>query len=224
MTHRYKRVDDPQKSAFAVAAAGYPFILATAFATLVFALLELSVPAVVFLVATFAVAFFFRDPERFAPEGEALVVSPADGRVVKAEALPENPYFEGPCIKVGIFMTIFNVHVNRVPYTGRVIDTHYRPGRFVSADREAASLKNEHQAVVVETDDRKRICFVQVAGLVARRIICWLSPGEVVRRGERFGLICFGSRLDVYLPADTALKVKEGDRVKAGQSVLGELT
>lgn len=221
MEHEYKRVDTPQTSAFPIAGAGYPFIYAAAFTTLVLALLEIAVLAIVGLVATFCIAFFFRDPERFVPESDGAVVSPADGRVIKVQKVAENPFLETECLKISIFMSVFNVHVNRVPCSGTIADTIYRPGKFFSANREAASMDNEHQAIILESENRGKICFVQVAGLVARRIICRLKAGDRVRRGERFGMICFGSRLDVYLPSDIQPHVSVGDKVKAGQSVLG---
>ncbi|MFO7840043.1 MAG: phosphatidylserine decarboxylase family protein [Desulfosalsimonadaceae bacterium] len=223
MNEHFNRVDTPQTSALPVAEAGYPFIFAAAFATLVFALLDIVLLALAGLAAVFFITFFFRDPERFVPDTANAVVSPADGRIVKTEKLEENPYIEGPCIKIGIFMTIFDVHVNRVPCSGRVEKTRYQPGCFLSAGSEAASLKNEHQAIVLASDNRARLCFVQVAGLIARRIICRLKPGDSVNRGERFGMICFGSRLDVYLPQDAGIEVRKGQKVKAGQTVLGHL-
>ncbi len=221
MEHQYKRVDTPQTSAFPVAGASYPFLYAAAFATLVFALLELAVMAGVGLVVTFCIAFFFRDPERFVPESEGAVVSPADGRVIRIQKMDENPFLENECLKISIFMSVFNVHVNRVPCSGSIADTTYRPGKFFSANRQAASMENEHQAIILESENQGKICFVQVAGLVARRIICRVQAGDRVTRGERFGMICFGSRLDVYLPSDMQPAVSVGDKVKAGQSVLG---
>jgi len=121
-------------------------------------------------------------------------------------------------------MSIFNVHVNRVPHEGRVQRISYYPGKFFSANLDKASKQNEHNAVFIKTEDGKNICMVQIAGLIARRIICKIQEGDTVVRGQRFGLICFGSRLDVYLPSDAALKVTVGDKVKAGTSVLGDLT
>ena len=120
-------------------------------------------------------------------------------------------------------MSVFNVHVNRIPYNGQVKETRYRPGEFFSANLQKASLQNEHNAVFIETEKGKKICMVQIAGLIARRIICYIKPGNQVIRGQRFGLICFGSRLDVYLPTDVKLKLAVGDKVKAGTSILGEL-
>ncbi|MDZ7830705.1 MAG: phosphatidylserine decarboxylase family protein [Desulfobacterales bacterium] len=223
MDYRFNRVDPPQTSALPVANAGYPFIGAAAFCTFVFALLEIAWLAILGLIATFFITYFFRDPERFVPSPENAVVSPADGRVVQAEVVDQNPFIEGRCLKIGIFMSIFNVHVNRIPYTGTIENTIYKPGKFVSADKAAASLQNEQQALVLETEKGQKIGFVQIAGLVARRIICRVQPGDAVSRGERFGMICFGSRLDVYLPAEASAEVAKGDKVKAGQSIIGYL-
>ncbi len=221
MDYRFNRVDPPQTSALPVANAGYPFIGAAAFCTFVFALLEIAWLAILGLIATFFITYFFRDPERFVPSPENAVVSPADGRVVQAEVVDQNPFIEGRCLKIGIFMSIFNVHVNRIPYSGTIENTIYKPGKFVSADKAAASLQNEQQALVLETEKGQKIGFVQIAGLVARRIICRVQPGDAVSRGERFGMICFGSRLDVYLPAEASAEVAKGDKVKAGQSIIG---
>ena len=224
MDYRFNRVDPPQTSALPIADAGYSFIYAAAFCTLVFALLEIALLAVLGLIATFFITYFFRDPERYIPARENAVVSPADGRIVKIEVVEENPFIDGACLKIGIFMSVFNVHVNRIPYSGRIEKTMYKPGKFFSANRDAASMQNEQQAVVLESEEGHKICFVQIAGLVARRIICRIQSGDRVTRGERFGMICFGSRLDVYLPADSSASVSKGDTVKAGQSILGYLS
>ena len=133
-------------------------------------------------------------------------------------------FFEGTCTKTSIFMSVFNVHVNRVPHEGVVKKISYYPGKFFLANLDKASLENEHNAVYLETIDGEKICVVQVAGLIARRIICKVQEGDRVYRGQRFGMICFGSRLDVYLPTDSKLNVVVGDRVKAGISVLGYLS
>ena len=130
---------------------------------------------------------------------------------------------QGPAVKISIFMTIFNVHVNRIPYSGKVKTTRYQPGKFVAANHGSASEKNEQNAIWIETKENQTLVVIQIAGLIARRIISQVQPGDVVTRGQRFGLICFGSRLDVYLPASTQVIVSKGDAVKAGSSVLGEL-
>jgi phosphatidylserine decarboxylase len=215
--------ESPSRSAFPVARPGFPLIGAAAFTTLILALLGLTVPALIGLAGTFGICGFFRDPDRVIPTQAGAVVSPADGRVIVVEKASSGPGFTAECTKISIFMSVFNVHVNRVPAAGRVERIHYRPGAFVPADRSEASLRNEHNAVHLQTEDGRRICFVQVAGLIARRIICAVQPGERVLRGQRFGMICFGSRLDVYLPTDTRLSVSVGDRVSAGTTILGSL-
>jgi len=216
--------DRPSHTAFPVATAGYPFIFAAGFVTAVFALLELTVLALVGLVVTFFICYFFRDPDRVIPNYSGCVVSPADGKIIWAGPVDNGPFFEGSCLKISIFMSVFNVHVNRVPHDGQIKAVSYHPGKFFSADLDKASRHNEHNAVFIETDQGQSICFVQIAGLIARRIICKVQEGDEVVRGQRFGMICFGSRLDVYLPLETKLKVGIGDRVMAGTSVLGELT
>jgi len=214
----------PSHSAFPVANAGYPFIFASVFTTAVFALLGLITLALIGLTATFFICYFFRDPDRVVPNYTGSVVSPADGKVISAGLVDNTRFFEGSCIKISIFMSVFNVHVNRIPHEGRVTKVHYYPGKFFSANLDKASNENEHNAVFLETENGKNICTVQIAGLIARRIICRIQAGDIVTRGQRFGLICFGSRLDVYLPPEINLKVTVGDKVKAGTSVLGDLT
>ncbi|MBW2407809.1 MAG: phosphatidylserine decarboxylase family protein [Deltaproteobacteria bacterium] len=215
--------DLPSNSAFPLASAGYPFIFASAFTTAVFAFIGLITLSLMGLAATFFICYFFRDPDRVIPNYTGCIVSPADGRVISASLIDNSRYFEGSCIKVSIFMSIFNVHVNRIPHEGRVKKIQYYPGKFFSANLDKASNQNEHNAIVIETEGKKNICTVQIAGLIARRIICRLQKDDIVTRGQRFGLICFGSRLDVYLPPETNLKVVVGDKVKAGTSVLGDL-
>ena len=215
--------DKPGSTAFPIASAGYPFIFAAAFTTAVFALLGLKILALTALVVTFAICFFFRDPDRVVPTEEGAFVSPADGKVIKAQRLEENLFLDGPCILVSIFMTVFNVHVNRISGSGKIVKTAYYPGKFFSANLDKAHTKNEHNAVYLKTDDEKDLCIVQIAGWVARRIICWAKKGDALKRGQRFGLICFGSRLDVYLPADTTLNVSVGQKVKAGNSIIGHI-
>lgn len=213
--------DSPAKTAFPIAKAGYPFIYASAFVTAVFALSGLPVMAIIGLIITFCICGFFRDPDRVIPVKEDAVVSPADGKIIFADIV-ENPDFcEEKCIKISIFMSVFNVHVNRIPFSGKVADVIYNPGKFFSANLDKASKDNEQNAVILKTESGKNICFVQIAGLIARRIICGLQPGDTVNKGQRFGLICFGSRLDIYLPADSTLNIETGDKVSAGTSILG---
>ncbi len=212
--------DPPSRFAFPIAAAGFPYIFGAAFATLILALLGLTVPALIGLAATFGICAFFRDPDRVIPTMPGAVVSPADGKVIGTALADGGPFYEGQCRKVSIFMSVFNVHVNRIPVEGRVARVRYRPGQFVAADRQDAPGRNENNAVFLQTDDGRSLCAVQVAGLIARRIICRVQAGDRVLRGQRFGMICFGSRLDVYLPEEASLCVSVGDRVSAGSTVL----
>ncbi len=213
--------DPPSRWAFPVAKAGYPLLFGAAFVTLVLALLSLTPLALAGLVGTLCIAGFFRDPDRLIPNRPGAVVSPADGRVISVGRTKGNAFFDEDVNKISIFMSVFNVHVNRIPVEGRVYRIRYRPGTFVAADRAEASMRNEHNAVFIETGSGRRLCVVQVAGLIARRIICQVQCDEAVRRGQRFGMICFGSRLDVYLPPDVIPAVAAGDRVQAGTSILG---
>jgi len=216
--------DPTSQSAFPIAKPGYSFIGAAAFTTFVFALLGLIIPALLGLASTFFIIYFFRDPDRTVPNGGGFVVSPADGKVVAAGTVEKSAYYEGTSLKISIFMSVFNVHVNRMPCKGKVKKIIYNPGKFFSANLNKASKENEQNAVYLETEDGKEICTVQIAGLIARRIICKVQEDDEVNRGQRFGMICFGSRLDVYLPKDSKLNVAVGDIVKAGTTVLGEVT
>jgi phosphatidylserine decarboxylase len=209
---------------FSIAREGYPFIIGGAFVTAIVAVLGLYSLALFLLAVTAFVCFFFRDPERVIPEEEGAVVSPADGKVLAVGVVPESEFAAEKMLKVSIFMSVFNVHVNRMPDNGRVTDVVYYPGKFFSANLDKASANNERNAISVEIGRGRKLVVVQIAGLIARRIICKISKGDVLRRGERFGIICFGSRLDVYLPADTVPAVSAGDKVLAGKSILGHLS
>jgi phosphatidylserine decarboxylase len=220
---KFTRSEAPGSTAFPVASAGYPFISAAAFTTAVLALLGLTTLTLISLVITFAICGFFRDPDRIIPDHQSILVSPADGKVIAAGVVDNSPYYEGPAMKISIFMSVFNVHVNRIPFNGLVKKISYFPGKFFSANLDKASLENEHNAVFIEMQNGQPLCVVQIAGLIARRIICKIQTGDRVIRGQRFGLICFGSRLDVYLPTDITLKVAVGDKVQAGASILGLL-
>ena len=213
--------DPPGQWTLPVAKAGLPLIFAAAFATLVLAILGFTLLALIGLVLTFALVGFFRDPDRAIPTETGAIVSPADGKVIVVSPGTQNPFTKGEAQKISIFMSVFNVHVNRIPCTGQVKQISYNPGKFLSADRDEASLQNEHNAVFLKTERGTDICVVQIAGLIARRIICHAQPGDHLIRGQRFGLICFGSRLDIYLPAEAHLAVKVGQRVSAGSSILG---
>lgn len=210
-----------------VALEGIPFLAAAGSATLVLILLAgrfplLAVPAVVALVLTLFIAFFFRNPQRVTPTDERSVVAPADGVVIYCGPAREE-YSGEEMLKISIFMSVFNVHINRVPVTGRVADTFYRSGKFLDVRDERATFENERLGMVLDTVAGARLVVVQVAGLIARRIVCYAKEGDSLRRGERYGLIRFGSRLDVYLPPATELKVALGNKTVAGETVLGIL-
>ena len=219
-----KRYGPVNQKVLPVAREGYPFILGSAFATAIVAVLGLYELALFFLAVTFFVSFFFRDPGRVIPEEKGALVSPADGKVVDVSVVQESDFAAEKMLKVSIFMSVFNVHVNRIPDNGRVTDIIYYPGRFFSANLDKASRDNERNAVSLEISRGRKLIVVQVAGLIARRIICKIRKGDRLSRGERFGMICFGSRLDVYLPPETVPAVSVGDKVLAGTSVLGHLS
>ena len=203
---------------------GYPFIGGAAFVTLVFAVLGWGLPTVVCLALTLFTAWFFRNPERVPPSGEQLVVAPADGKVIFIDAVDEpRCSTAGPVTKISIFMNVFSVHVNRVPVSGTVIDRFYRPGRFLNAALDKASLENEQCGLVVQADGGQKVLFVQIAGLIARRIVTYPKVGDRLERGRRYGLIRFGSRVDVYLPPGSAVMVRLGEQTRAGETVLGEM-
>ncbi len=167
--------------------------------------------------------FFFRDPDRVIPEGENLVLSVGDGKVVVIKEVNFPELSEDKFMQVSVFLSVFDVHVTRVPVSGTVHEVKYFPGKFLVAWNEKASLDNEQSLISVDTGE-KRIYFKQIAGLIARRIVYNLKPGQIVDAGDRFGLIRFGSRVDILLPIDTEIIVKLGDRVKGGETVIGVLT
>ena len=203
-----------------VAKEGVPFIGIAVLVAVVFALLNWSVTAIAFFVIAGFILFFFRDPERIIPSGSGLVLSPADGRVIDIAEDNRDSLHGKDVRRISIFMNIFNVHVNRAPIMGEVRQISYQPGSFWPADRKRALLENERNAVLILGEDEMELTVVQVAGIIARRIVCWVKVGDSVKIGERFGLICFGSRLDVYVPKNVSVLVKKGDRARAGQTVL----
>jgi phosphatidylserine decarboxylase len=203
---------------------GIPFILVFvigAVAVRLFLPGNKAIPVFLIFFAAFA-AYFFRDPDRNPPAGQNLVISPADGKVVHVGEVENGHYFEGPAKKVSIFMSIFDVHVNRSPVSGVVKEIIYNKGKFLKADTDKASLDNEQNWVIMEKSSQN-IAFVQIAGLVARRIVCKITEGQSLGVGEKVGLIMFGSRIDLYLPLKTEIKVSQGLRVRAGESIIGEL-
>lgn len=201
---------------------GLPLLGLLALTTLMLAALRWWPPALICLGLTWFSAFFFRDPERIVPVEPGLAVSPADGKVVRLEHRPD-PITGADCLCVSIFMNVFSVHVNRAPVDGVVEAIRYTHGSFVNAALDKASTDNERCAYLLRDTENRPWVVVQIAGLIARRIVCRVRPGEALARGERFGLIRFGSRLDVYLPADHRATVAIGDKVFAGESVIARL-
>ncbi len=203
-----------------IAKEGLPYSIVLTVLLVVCVLLGWTFFTVLTLIATLLVVNFFRDPERDVPQVPRAVLAPADGRIIFAGKAFEDRFLNSETLKISIFMSIFDVHVNRIPFSGEVERIHYEKGTFFAASLDKASRKNEHNAVVLRIPGGEKIVFVQVAGLIARRIDCWLQPGERVQRGERFGMIRFGSRLDVFVPTDSRLAVYKGQRVTAGESIL----
>jgi phosphatidylserine decarboxylase len=205
-----------------VASEGWLFIIPLVIITTLLFLFGWRNAGIFSLVLTLFVLFFFRDPERKVPAGEDLVVSPADGRVIVVKDIFEPAYLKQDVKQISIFLSVFNVHVNRSPIAGSVETVKYNPGRFHVASVDKASLDNEQTAMVIN-NGRRKVLVKQIAGLIARRIICYAQPGDSIRAGERYGLIRFGSRVDIFLPRDAEIRVKAGDRVKGGRDVIGVL-
>ena len=209
---------------FTIRREGWPLIAVFGAATAV--LFYLTQPAGwIGVILTTWCAWFFRDPDRVVIEGAELVISPADGRVLHLENVPPPAELDmgtDPMRRVSIFMNVFDCHVNRAPVAGTVVRTAYRPGAFFNASFDKASSLNERRAMSLEMADGKKIAVVQIAGLVARRILCWVKAGQDLDPGERFGMIRFGSRVDVYLPPSTRILVAPGQRSVAGETVIAE--
>lgn len=186
--------------------------------------------SVIFFILFLFSIYFFRDPERKASADKNEMVSPADGKIIYIGRVYDDRYLNQDVLKISIFMSLFNVHVNRIPISGKVLEIKYNNGKFFSANLDKASLENEYNAVILETDcigtddlNKKNIAFVQIAGFVARRIVCKINKGEKVIAGNRFGLIKYGSRMDLYLPLDFATYVKVNDKVYAGKTIIGKI-
>ena len=178
--------------------------------------------AVLLIIVAIWVAYFFRDPERTGERGEHLVISPADGKVVQIAGVEEPAFLKEKAMRISIFMNVFNVHVNRYPVSGTVRYVQYNPGKFLNAAEDKASLENEQSSVGIEAGSN-RVLVRQIAGLIARRIVTYSTNGQRVRQGDRMGIIRFGSRVDVFLPATARPRVKVGDNTFAGVTVVAEL-
>lgn len=205
-----------------IAREGWPFLAIAVVAALLVSHFSGAIWSLLFWLIALFVLQFFRDPARVIPQDENAVLSPADGRVIKVERT-QDPYGEREAILVSVFMNVFNVHSNRSPVDGTIRKVQYFPGKFVNADLDKASSDNERNAIVAQTNDGQTITFVQVAGLIARRILCYAKVGDVLARGQRYGFIRFGSRVDVYLPLTATVKVAIGDKVSATTTILAVL-
>jgi phosphatidylserine decarboxylase len=202
---------------------GFPFIGVAAGITLIAAWLGWVPVAMAAAGLTLFICWFFRNPSREIPHGSGLVVSPGDGKVLAVEEEFEPRYIKDRAVRISIFLNVFDVHINRIPCEGVIEDVQYQPGLFLVASTPHATLKNEQNALMIKTVEGAKVLCVQVAGLIARRIVCWVDPRDRAVRGERYGLIRFGSRMDTYVPVGTAIKIAVGDRVKGGETILGVL-
>lgn len=203
-----------------IASPGYRFILPLAGVFLLGLALNSTLLSLLGMAGAGFFAYFFRDPERTVPQEPEAIVSPADGKVVAVDEVQEDKFLGRPTKRVGIFMNVLDVHVNRSPVAGTVVVTNHQTGRFKVACCPGVEQVNEQQATLLEAEEGRRLLVVQIAGLLARRIIPYVHPGQNLEKGERLGMICFGSRVDLYLPPDAEIMVKVGDRVQAGSSVL----
>ncbi len=210
-----------------IAKEGLPLILGTLGVTVVFALLGLLfrhtawwVLASFMALLTVFNLFFFRDPERHPPEDPHAIVSPADGTIIEIKEVEEPQYFQGKVRQISIFLSVFNVHVNRIPISGKVEYVVYHPGKFLAAFKDKASTDNEQTAIGISDPYGRRVLFKQIAGLIARRIICNVTEGQQVTVGQRMGLIRYGSRVDVFFDLSARVLVKKGQKVKGGETIL----
>ena len=202
---------------------GIPFIGVAVGVTLLAGWLGWIIATVGAAILTLFVSWFFRNPSRVIPQGPRLVLASGDGKVIAIEEEFESRFIKDRSIRISIFLNVFDVHINRIPCEGVIEDVQYQPGLFLVASKPDATLRNEQNALMIRTVKGAKVLCVQVAGLIARRIVCWVSPRDRAVLGERFGLIRFGSRMDTFLPLGTAIKVAVGDRVKGGETILGEL-
>jgi phosphatidylserine decarboxylase len=204
-----------------IAKEGFPFIIPAALLTILFIAIGWTLLTFLGIFCTLFITFFFRNPKRKIPPLENIILSPADGRIIHVGECDEDRFLKKGVLKVSIFMSLFDVHINRAPASGKVLQKSYFPGRFLVANAEKSSLLNEQNAFVMETEDQLKILLVQIAGFIARRIVCYAKAGDTLRRGEVFGMIRFGSRVDLFLPKEVIPIVRIGQHVKGGESIIG---
>lgn len=204
---------------------GYIFIIIFAVITFVLGSFNHTI-AWIGAIATVWCAYFFRNPDRLTPVGDNLIISAADGVVQQiTEVKPPQDIGLGDneMLRISVFLNVFNVHVNRIPASGKILSLQYHPGRFFNASLDKSSIHNERQSVLMETNNGTKISFVQIAGLIARRIVCDLEEGQEVKSGSRYGLIRFGSRVDIYLPLGTSINVSQGQTCIGGETIIADL-
>ena len=206
-----------------IAVEGFAYIAIFGVLAWITAFFDFNLLSLFFALSTCFTAYFFRDPERETPKDAYAVIAPADGRVVAIKNVSEENFLNREMICISVFLSITDCHINRFPVTGRVLATKYIPGRFHKAYLNLASRKNERLATLVETEDKEQIVIVQIAGIIARRIVSYLTLGDLVQRGERFGMIKFGSRVDLYLPLGCEVTVAVEDKVRGGETIIGWL-
>jgi phosphatidylserine decarboxylase len=204
-----------------IAREGWPFVGITVVIAILMTIFFAAWSIPFWLIAIFVIQFF-RDPARTIPQRPNAVLSPADGRIVVVEKT-QDPYAGREALKISVFMNVFNVHSNRAPVDGKIENVQYFPGKFVNADLDKASVENERNALTITTPNNQVVTCVQVAGLIARRILCYVRIGDMLAKGQRYGFIRFGSRVDVYLPLTATPKVTVGDKVSATETILAEL-
>jgi phosphatidylserine decarboxylase len=204
-----------------IAREGYPLVITAGAVAAGTLFLGWSRVAGLLALVTLAIAAFFRDPDRIIPDGEALIVAPADGKIVSIVDLKDASLMTDASTRISIFLSPLDVHINRMPVTGTIEEVRYQRGKFMAAYKDEASAQNEQNALKILAREGQRLGIIQVAGVLARRIVCHAQPGDQLNRGDRFGMIMFGSRTDAYLPAGCRIEVVEGQRVKGGETIIG---
>ncbi len=208
------------KDGYGILAAIALFLIIMVIGSILTQHIVLKILAVLSLIFLLFSLYFFRDPERHVPDVSNAIISPADGKIIVVDEIYEPDFFKAKVKKVSIFMSVLDVHVNRIPISGKVTYFDYHRGAFLPAYKDEAALQNEHTTIGIENENIK-ILFRQIAGILARRIVCHIREGNRVKQGERFGMIKFGSRVDIFLPLDVDIKVKLDDRVRAGETIIG---
>jgi len=204
-----------------IAKEGFPFLIPSILLTLFFVGMGWTILTIPAILITLLIAYFFRNPKRIIPALKNIILSPADGTVLSVGECEETRFLKQKTLKISIFMSPLDVHINRAPAKGKVIKVSYHPGKFWVASRDKASLLNEQNVLILETEEQDRILLVQIAGFVARRIVCYAKAGDFLQRGEIFGMIRFGSRVDLYLPLNIRPIVRVGQHIKGGESIIG---